>query len=82
MILEHEIPSNSRLYFSKSASLKRDIENICASKFKELGFDEIITPYFSYHHKRFLEIVTSLIRINDSSNSEVSLRADSTVERT
>jgi len=80
MIFEHEIPSNSRLYFSKSAKLKREIENICANKLIELGFNEIVTPYFSYHQQEIFNDSRSLIRLNDSDNSEVSLRADSTVD--
>jgi histidyl-tRNA synthetase len=80
MIFEHEIPNNSKLYFGKSAKLKRDIENICAKKLQDLGFSEIVTPHFSYHQKEIFNNSGSLIRLNDENNNEVSLRADSTVD--
>ena len=80
MILEHEIPSNSKLYFAKAAKLKRAIENSSASILEELGFSEIITPIFSYHQQESFEDTKVLIRLNDENNSEVSLRADSTVD--
>ncbi len=80
MILEHEIPSNSKLYFAKAAKLKRVIESSCADTLEELGFSEIITPIFSYHQQESFEDTKVLIRLNDENNSEVSLRADSTVD--
>jgi histidyl-tRNA synthetase len=80
MILEHEIPSNSKLYFAKAAKLKREIENSCANILEKLGFSEIITPIFSYHQQESFEDTKVLIRLNDEKNSEVSLRADSTVD--
>ena len=80
MIFEHEIPQNSRLYFGESAKLKREIENICSYKLEKLGFSEIVTPLFSYHqHEGFIDDRV-LVRLNDSNNEEVSLRADSTVD--
>jgi len=80
MILEHEIPSKSKLYFGKSAKLKREIENSSAELFYSLGFTEITTPLFSYHQQDSFTNTKRLIRLNDSFNSEVSLRADSTVD--
>jgi histidyl-tRNA synthetase len=80
MIFEHEIPSGSRLYFGKSAKLKREIENICSSYLEEQNFSEIVTPLFSYHQQDIFLDSKVLVRLNDSSNSEVSLRADSTVD--
>jgi histidyl-tRNA synthetase len=80
MILEHEIPSKSKLYFGKSAKLKRDIESSSANLLESLGFSEITTPLFSYHQQESFSNTKKLIRLNDADNSEVSLRADSTVD--
>jgi len=80
MILEHEIPSKSKLYFGKSAKLKREIESSSANLLESLGFSEITTPLFSYHQQESFSNTKKLIRLNDADNSEVSLRADSTVD--
>ena len=80
MIFEHEIPANSRLYFGKSAALKREIENSAANLLQNLGFSEIITPLFSYHQHDTFDNDKVLIRVNDSFNSNITLRADSTVD--
>jgi histidyl-tRNA synthetase len=79
MINEHEIPSGSRLYFGKSAKLKRDIEAVASKFLYEAGFEEIVTPFFSYHqHKSLSE--KEIIRFSDEQNHLVSLRADSTLD--
>jgi len=52
MIFEHEIPSGSRLYFGKSAKLKREIEYVASQTLDGLGFEEIVTPLFSYHQMK------------------------------
>ncbi len=80
MIFEHEIPSGSRLYFGQSAKVKREIENIAGSTLEELGFEEIVTPLFSYHQHNSFKDVTPLIRLNDETNHKVTLRADSTAD--
>ncbi len=80
MVYEHEIPSGSKLYFGNSAKLKREIENICSSLLEEYSFSEIATPLFSYHQQESFSNSRALIRVNDSANHEVSLRADSTVD--
>jgi len=80
MVYEHEIPSGSRLYFGKSAKLKRQIENICSNYLEEQNFSEIVTPIFSYHQQESFLDTKVLVRLNDSTNHEVSLRADSTVD--
>lgn len=80
MIFEHEIPSGSRLYFGKSAKLKRRIEHIAGDTLEELGFEEIVTPIFSYHQHESFSSLKPLIRLNDEQNHEVTLRADSTVD--
>ncbi len=80
MIFEHEIPAKSKLYFGKSAKIKRQIEMLAASFLEEKGFEEIITPLFSYHQQEVFDDIKRLIRINDVQNHLVSLRADSTID--
>ena len=79
MIDEHEIPKGSRLYFGKSAKLKREIEAKASELLEDSGFEEIVTPFFSYHqHKSLNE--KEIIRFSDEQNNLVSLRADSTLD--
>ncbi len=80
MIFEHEIPSKSRLYFGESAKQKRAMENRCSEMLYEEGFEEIATPLFSYHQHQSFGDERQLIRLNDESNHEVTLRADSTID--
>lgn len=78
MIFEHEIPSGSKLYFGDSAKVKRDIEFRASSLLFDKGFEEIVTPIFSYHQHDSFENQNPLIRLNDSNNHTITLRADST----
>ena len=78
MIFEHEIPSGSKLYFGKSAKIKRDIESRSSQLLESLGFEEIVTPVFSYHQHDSFENQSQLIKLNDDHNHTVTLRADST----
>ena len=80
MIFEHEIPSGSRLYFGESARLKRRIEMKAAGLLETKGYQEIVTPLFSYHQHESFSDSRPLIRLNDAQNHEVSLRADSTTD--
>jgi len=80
MIFEHEIPSGSKLYFGESAKVKRDIEYVASEMLDNLGFEEIITPLFSYHQHEAFEDRKPLVRLNDAENHEVTLRADSTAD--
>ena len=80
MILEHEIPNGSRLYFGQSAKIKRKIENIASTILDENGFEEIVTPVFSYHQHLSIADDRELIRVNDKNNNSLSLRADSTID--
>lgn len=80
MIFEHEIPSGSRLYFGESAKIKREIENIASETLYGLGFEEIVTPFFSYHQHDAFDDKKPLLRLNDAENHEVTLRADSTAD--
>jgi len=80
MIFEHEIPSGSKLYFGESAKIKRDIEYISSEILDNLGFEEIVTPLFSYHQHESFDDKKPLVRLNDEENNEVTLRADSTAD--
>lgn len=80
MIFEHEIPSGSRLYFGESAKIKREIESIASETLDSLGFEEIVTPLFSYHQHECFDDQKPLVRLNDEENHEVTLRADSTAD--
>ena len=79
MIREHEIPTGSKLYFQKSAKLKREIESKSANVLEKLGYAEIVTTHFSYHQERSFE-KNLLIRLSDKDNNTLYLRADSTVD--
>lgn len=80
MIFEHEIPNKSKLYFGESAKIKRQIENSCAELLEEKGFDEILTPLFSYHQHASFEDATPLLHLHDEHNNMITLRADSTAD--
>jgi ATP phosphoribosyltransferase regulatory subunit HisZ len=80
MILEHEIPSGSKLYFGKSAKIKREIEKIASDILYSKGFEEIVTPIFSYHQHKSIADERELIKVNDENNNSISLRADSTID--
>ena len=80
MIFEHEIPSGSKLYFGESAKVKRDIEYVASEMLENLGFEEIVTPLFSYHQHESFDDKKPLLRLNDEENHEVTLRADSTAD--
>ena len=80
MVSEHEIPDGSKLYFSQTAKLKREIEHVASTVLHENGFDEIVTPLFSYHQHNSIEDAREVIRVNDAQNHEMTLRADSTID--
>jgi len=80
MIFEHEIPSGSKLYFGQSAKVKREIEFVSAEMLDNFGFEEIVTPLFSYHQHEAFDDKRPLVRLNDDENHEVTLRADSTAD--
>ena len=79
MIYEHEIPSKSRLYFAKNAKDKREIEYVASQVLYRQNYEEIVTPFFSYHQHQTIE-EKSLIRYSDSANHILSMRADSTLD--
>lgn len=78
-ICEHEIPSGSKLYFGKSAKLKRKIEQSASEILEHNGFNEIITPFFSYHQSMSVNS-SKLLRLSDEKNDELALRSDSTID--
>lgn len=80
MILEHEIPNGTKLYFGQSAKVKRNIESIASEVLYANGFEEIVTPVFSYHQHLSVADEKELIRVNDAKNNSLSLRADSTID--
>jgi len=80
MILEHEIPQGSKLYFGKSAKVKREIEKVASDILDANGFEEIVTPIFSYHQHKSIADERELVQVNDAKNNSISLRADSTID--
>ncbi len=80
MIFEHEIPEGSKLYFGDSAKRKREIEQVASEVLYKEGFEEIVTPLFSYHQDDSIADVKELVRLNDTKNNKMSLRADSTID--
>jgi len=81
MILEHEIPKGSKLYFGKSAALKRDIEAKAVSIFRDNGFEEIATPTFSYLQHQDIDINNrELLKLSNEHNFTIVLRNDSTID--
>ncbi|MCW8954474.1 MAG: ATP phosphoribosyltransferase regulatory subunit [Sulfurimonas sp.] len=80
MILEHEIPNGSKLYFGESAKVKREIEKVASDILDANGFLEIVTPVFSYHQHLSIADEKKLVKVNDEKNNAISLRADSTID--
>lgn len=80
MILEHEIPQGTKLYFGESAKKKRKIEQVASEVLYSNGYEEIVTPIFSYHQHESIADVKELIRINDEQNHNISLKADATID--
>ena len=80
MILEHEIPKGSRLYFGSTAKKKRVLENQVSSLLDDAGFEEIVTPNFSYSQHQAIADERKLITFSDEKNYQVALRADSTLD--
>ncbi len=80
MIFEHEIPEGTKLHFSKSARIKRTLENKACEVFYQNGFEEIVTPSFSYleHQQNFSN--RHIIRLSSQNNHQISLRYDSTID--
>jgi histidyl-tRNA synthetase len=79
-MLEHEIPSGTKLYFGETAKIKRKIEAIASDVLYAAGYEELITPLFSYHQHLSIANDKELIRVNDMQNYQLTLRADSTID--
>ena len=80
MIFEHEIPTGSKLYFGQSAKRKRELENKASTFLEKYGFEEIVTPNFSYSGHQSIDDETKLITLSDETNNQLALRADSTLD--
>ncbi len=80
MIFEHEIPEDSKLYFGECAKIKRQIEATCADILDRNGYEEIVTPLFSYHQHISFDDEKPLLHLHDEKNRTVTLRADSTAD--
>jgi ATP phosphoribosyltransferase regulatory subunit HisZ len=80
MIFEHEIPTGSRLYFGKRAKAKRELENKASIFLQDAGFEEILTPNFSYTGHQSIDEDKDLITLSDEENNSLALRADSTLD--
>ena len=80
MIFEHEIPTGSRLYFGKRAKAKRELENKASVFLQNAGFEEILTPNFSYTGHQSIDEDKDLITLSDEENNSLALRADSTLD--
>ena len=79
MIFAHDIPDGAKLYFGKKAKIKREIEHIASSVFENEEYEEIVTPYFSYHQLEALS-EKELIRCTDKENRTLALRGDSSID--
>ena len=79
MLMEHEIPEGSKLYFGEIAKTKRKIENLASEIFEKNQFQEIVLPTFSYHQLKSIAS-EQLIHLTDRNNYPMNLRADSTID--
>lgn len=80
VILEHELPQGSKLYFDTSAKLKRDIESCAIKAFYENDYKEIVTPTFTFLKHQDDILNRRLVRLNSESNHQITLRYDTTLE--
>ncbi|MFG5109215.1 ATP phosphoribosyltransferase regulatory subunit, partial [Campylobacter lari] len=80
MILQHEIPQGGKLYFGKIAKLKREIERSASEVFYNNGFEEILTPSFSFLQHQQLFSDREILRLSSENNQQISLRYDSTID--
>lgn len=60
MILSHEIPQGCKLYFGKNAKAKRELENLASTILYQKGYEEIVTPTFSFWNIKGIHIVVKL----------------------
>ena len=79
MIFAHDIPDGAKLYFGKKAKIKREIEQIASEVFENEEYEEIVSPFFSYHQLEALS-EKELIRFTDKENRSLALRGDSSID--
>ena len=79
MIFAHDIPDGAKLYFGKKAKIKREIERLASEVFENEEYEEIVSPYFSYHQLEALD-EKELIRFTDTENRTLALRGDSSID--
>lgn len=72
----YHIPEGSKIYFAKSAKLKREIENIALNIFYQNGYEEIHTPIFNFYNIEN----ENTIRISTNYNKQIALRMDNTID--
>ncbi|RDU65666.1 ATP phosphoribosyltransferase regulatory subunit [Helicobacter sp. MIT 14-3879] len=80
MILGYEVPQGSKIYFSKDAKLKRDIEKMAVEIFYENGYEEIATPSFNFTNDDKILSKRKIIRISADDNNQMILRNDNTID--
>lgn len=83
MAHEHEIPKGGKLYFGKSAALKREIEAKAVDILVKDGFEEIVTPFFTFQKYQTPSATVeakNIIRLADANNNFLTLRADSSLD--
>jgi histidyl-tRNA synthetase len=80
MVASYEIPNGSRLYFGKVAQKKRHIEGIASKILQNNGYEEIITPNFTYTQHQDIDNQRDVIRLSGDSNKTLALRADTTLD--
>lgn len=83
MAHEHEIPKGGKLYFGKSAALKREIETKAVDILVKDGFEEIVTPFFTFQKYQTPSATIeakNIIRLADANNNFLTLRADSSLD--
>lgn len=80
VVLEHELPQGSKLYFDTSAKLKRDIESCAIRAFYENDYKEIVTPTFSFLEHQGDIFNRELVRLSSESNHQIGLRYDTTLD--
>jgi histidyl-tRNA synthetase len=79
MIFAHDIPKGAKLYFGKKAKIKREIEHIASEVFENEEYEEIVSPFFSYHQLEALD-ESELVRFSDDKNRTLALRGDSSID--
>lgn len=80
VVLEHELPQGSKLYFDTSAKLKRQVESCAIQAFYQNDYREIVTPTFTFLEHQGDILNRELVRLSSESNHQIGLRYDTTFE--